>query len=213
MEAAILEKVVITLVGLAVPALVTWLTTQVVKYRKLVKKEEDETVKKTIINTLSDNLKPINDNISSMQSDISIMQDDIRTLQNSEVNFSTRLNPMQDEIEHLKDDITEILDTIKQQGIDLNNLSEDINCISDKEKHLEHETRCAWRYRIRTLCHVYIKRGYMSHDEFSQLQEMFNLYTAIGGNGQTKELYEKTMQLDIKTDAEIAALEEEANRK
>lgn len=213
MEAAIFEKIILTLVGLAVPALITWLTAQVVKYRKLVKKEEDETVKKTIINTLSDNLKPINDNISSMQSDISTMQDDIRTLQNSEVNFSTRLNPMQDEIEHLKDDITEILDTIKQQGVDLSTLSEDINCINEKEKHLEHETRCAWRYRIRTLCHVYIKRGYMSHDEFSQLQEMFNLYTAIGGNGQTKELYEKTMQLDIKTDAEIAALEKEANRK
>ena len=214
MEAtAIFEKVILTLVGLAVPALITWLTTQVVKYRKLVKKEEDETVKKTIIKTLNDNLKPINKNISSMQSDISTMQDDIRTLQNSEVNFSTRLNPMQDEIEHLKDDITEILDTIKQQGIDLSALSKDLNCINEKEKHLEHETRCAWRYRIRTLCHVYIKRGYMSHDEFSQLQEMFNLYTAIGGNGQTKELYEKTMQLDIKTDAEITALKAEVNRK
>ena len=53
----------------------------------------------------------------------------------------------------------------------------------------------------------------MSHEEFSQLQEMFNLYTAIGGNGQTKELYEKTMQLEIKTEAEIAAMEKEENKK
>jgi hypothetical protein len=42
----------------------------------------------------------------------------------------------------LKDDITEILKDLKQKGIDLNNICE-------KEKLLEHETRCAWRYRIR----------------------------------------------------------------
>ena len=111
----------------------------------------------------------------------------------------------QTEIEHMKDDITIILEDIKQHGIDLTNVHE-------KEKHLEHETRCAWRYRIRTLCHAYIKRGWMSHEEFSQLQEMFNLYTAIGGNGQTKELYERTMQLDIKTEAEIAALQENQDK-
>ena len=106
---------------------------------------------------------------------------------------------MQDEIEHLKDDIQEILDTLTAQGVDLNNIRE-------KEKHLEHETRCAWRYRIRTLCHAYMRRGWMVHNEFDQLQEMFNLYTAIGGNGQTKELYERTMKLDVLTDAEAAAL-------
>lgn len=203
----ILEKVILTAVGVLVTALLTWLGSQIVKYRKLIKKEEDETVKNTIINTLEKSLQPIQTDISTlktdvgnMKTDIGKMKQDIRNLQNSETNFSTRLNPMQDEIEHLKDDIQEILDNIKQQGIDINNVKE-------KEKHLEHETRCAWRYRIRTLCHAYIKRGWMSHDEFGQLQEMFNLYTAIGGNGQTKELYERTMKLDIKTEAEIAELE------
>ena len=127
------------------------------------------------------------------------MKNDIANLQTFETNFQTRLQPTQEEIEHLKDDITEIINTLKAQGVDLQNIKE-------KEEHLEHETRCAWRYRIRTLCHAYIQRGWMSHDEFSQLQEMYNLYTAIGGNGQTKELYERTMRLDIKTEAEIITM-------
>lgn len=212
----IVEKIVFAAIGVLVPALLTWLGAQIVKYRKLIKKEEDEVVKNTIVNTLTNALQPIQEDISdlkadvsnmktdigNMQNDINKMKTDIKNLQNSETNFSTRLNPMQDEIEHLKDDIQEILDTIKQQGIDLNNIRE-------KEKHLEHETRCAWRYRIRTLCHAYIRRGWMIHDEFEQLQEMFNLYIAIGGNGQTKELYERTMKLDVLTDAEAAALSEE----
>lgn len=154
---------------------------------------EDEKVKETIVNTLTTELSPIKEDIGTMKSDIS-------NLQKSETNFSTRFNPLQEEIEHMKDDITEILDDLKQQGIDLNNIKE-------KEQTLEHETRCAWRYRIRSLCHAYIRRGWMSYDEYSQLQEMFNIYTAIGGNGQTKELYEKTIDLEIKTDAEIAELE------
>lgn len=204
----ITEKIVLTIVGILVTSLITWLGAQIVKYKNLVRKEEDETIKNTIVNTLTTSLKPIEDDISvlktnvgNMQNDIGKMKKDIKSLQNSEINFTTRLNPMQDEIEHMKDDITIILEDIKQHGVDLANVHE-------KEKHLEHETRCAWRYRIRTLCHAYIKRGWMSHEEFCQLQEMFNLYTAIGGNGQTKELYERTMKLEILSDAEVAALEE-----
>lgn len=196
----ILEKVIIAAVGVLVPALIGWLGTQIAKYRKLNKMVEDEKVKETIVNTLTTELSPIKKDIGKLKTDIGTMKSDISNLQNSETNFSTRFNPMQDEIEHMKDDITEILDNLKQQGIDL-------DTIKEREQHLEHETRCAWRYRIRTLCHAYLRRGWMSYDEYSQLQEMFNLYTAIGGNGQTKELYEKTVELEIKTDAEIAELE------
>lgn len=190
---AVWEKIVITVVGMLVTALVTWLGTQIAKYKKLNKKEEDAIIKTTIVNTLSEALGPI-------KTDITNMKKDIGKLQKVDTNFTTRLKPVQEEIEHLKDDITEILNTLKEQGVDLDNIRE-------KEKCLEHETRCAWRYRIRTLCHNYLRRGWMTHDEFEQLQEMFNLYTAIGGNGQTKELYERTMQLDILTDAEAAELD------
>lgn len=142
--------------------------------------------------------------ISNMQIDIGNMKSDISNLQTFETNFSTRLEPTQEEIEHLKDDITEILNTLKQHGLDLENIRE-------KEELLAHETRCAWRYRIRQLCHVYIARGYMSLDEFSQLQEMFNIYAAIGGNGQTKELYDRVVRtVEIKTAAEIEAIRRNA---
>ena len=238
----IVEKIIFTAIGVVVPALLTWLGAQIIKYRTLAKKEEDSVIKNTITNTLTDSLKPLQEDIGNMKTDISNMKTDIGNmktdisnlktdvsnlktdvgnlktditnmktditnmkkdiskLQHFETHFSTRLEPTQDEIEHLKDDITEILDTLKSQGVDLQNIQE-------KEAILEKETRCAWRYRIRQLCHIYIARGYMSYEEYSQLQEMFNIYTAIGGNGQTKELYEKTIDLDIKTDAEIAALQ------
>ena len=210
----VLEKALLTVVGILVTSLVTWLGAQIVKYKKLVKKEEDETIKSTIVNTLTTALQPIESNIGELKTDVSTLKTDVSTLkidvgnlkndvsklQTSEVNFTTRLNPMQDEIEHLKDDITEILNNLKEQGIELQNIHE-------KEELLAHETRCAWRYRIRQLCLAYLARGYMSFDEYSQLQEMYNIYSAIGGNGQTKELYDKTVStLEIKTEIEIQAL-------
>ena len=210
----VLEKALLTVVGILVTSLVTWLGAQIVKYKKLVKKEEDETIKSTIVNTLTNALQPIESNIGELKTDVSTLKTDVSTLkidvgnlkndvsklQTSEVNFTTRLNPMQDEIEHLKDDITEILNNLKEQGIELQNIHE-------KEELLAHETRCAWRYRIRQLCLAYLARGYMSFEEYSQLQEMYNIYQAIGGNGQTKELYDKTVStLEIKTEVEIQAL-------
>ena len=209
-----LEKALLTVAGILVTSLVTWLGAQIVKYKKLVKKEEDETIKSTIVNTLTTALQPIESNIGELKTDVSTLKTDVSTLkidvgnlkndvsklQTSEVNFTTRLNPMQDEIEHLKDDITEILNNLKEQGIELQNIHE-------KEELLAHETRCAWRYRIRQLCLAYLARGYMSFEEYNQLQEMYNIYSAIGGNGQTKELYDKTVStLEIKTEIEIQAL-------
>lgn len=180
----IIIKIVVALSVAAVTGLVGWLIQQIRKYKKLNKKEEDENIKLTITNTLTQHLEPI-------QKDINNIKTDVANLQKFETNFQTRLDPVQEEIEHLKDDTTIILKQLKEQGIDIQN-------IKDKEDLLEEKTRCSWRYRIRTLCLAYIKRGYMTHEEFSQLQEMFSLYVALGGNGQTKELYEKTLQLEIK---------------
>lgn len=188
----ILSGVIISLSVATITGLVAWLGKQIVKYKKLVKQQEDEVLKKTLSNALDVQLAPI--------------REDIINLKKVETTFQTRLKPTQDEIEHLKDDVTEILNSLKAQGVDLANINERLAEIEVKENHLEHETRCAWRYRIRQLCHVYMARGYMSFEEFQQLQEMYNLYAAIGGNGQTKELYERTICLEIKSDTEIAAI-------
>ena len=195
----VLEKIILTIVGILVTTLVGWLTAQIVRYKKLIDQEENNTIKSTIVNTLNEGLKPVKEDISNMKKDIA-------KLQNVELTFTTNLQPIQTEIDHLKDDITVILDDIKQKGIDIQRLG-------GKQEHLEKETRCAWRYRIRQLCHAYLARGWISHEEYSQLQEMFNLYTAIGGNGQTKELYDKTINLEMKSDAEaVAILAEERSK-
>lgn len=186
----ILTGIAISVSVFLITGALTWLGRSIAKYRKLSKQQEDEVLKKTLIDTLDVQLKPI--------------RDDIANLKKVETNFQTRLQPTQEEIEHLKDDITEILNTIKAQGIDLSNIQERLDLVEGKEKHLENETRSAWRYRIRQLCHVYLERGWMTFNEYRQLQEMYNLYVAIGGNGQTKELYEKTIN-DVLTISEEEA--------
>lgn len=173
----VITKVLVSLLVAALTALGGWLIRQIVKYKNLVKQEEDSNILKSFNKALDEQLQPI--------------KKDISKLQTVETKFQTRFKPMQEEIEHLKDDIQEILDSLKAQGLEIDNLT-------SREKTLEHETRCAWRYRIRQLCHAYIQRGYMYMSEYDQLREMYAIYEAIGGNGQTKELYEKTVKLDIR---------------
>jgi hypothetical protein len=67
----IIEKIVITIVGIVVSGLATWLGAQIIKYKKLIKKEEDETVKNTIKSALTDELAPIRTDIGKMKTDIS----------------------------------------------------------------------------------------------------------------------------------------------
>ena len=203
-------KILVPIITFLATSLLAWLGSQIVKYRKLIKGQEDETIKNTIIDTLSSGLEPIKTDIGdlktdvgnlktdvgSIQTDIGKMKTEIRNLQNSEINFSTRLKPMQDEIEHLKDDIQELLNALEQQGLDLEDMRK-------SEELLQKETRSAWRYRIRQLCHIYLERGCMAADEYDQLQKMFSIYEAIGGNGQTKDLYDRVKILDIRPKEEI----------
>lgn len=207
-------KILVSIITFLGTSLLAWLGTQIVKYRKLIKGQEDETIKTTIIDTLSSGLEPIKTDISdlkidvetlqtdvsSIQTDIGKMKVEIKNLQNSEINFSTRLKPMQDEIEHLKDDIQELLTSLEKQGLDLEDMKQ-------SEEILAKETRSAWRYRIRQLCHVYLERGCMAADEYDQLQKMFSIYEAIGGNGQTKDLYDRVKTLPIKPKEETEYLD------
>ena len=83
----VLEKIILTIVGIVVTALVGWLTSQIVRYKKLIKQEEDDTVKTTIVNTLNEGLKPVKEDISNMKNDIA-------KLQNVELTFTTNLQPI-----------------------------------------------------------------------------------------------------------------------
>lgn len=179
-----------TIVTIIITTICTKLGLQIKKYKKLLKEEEDKTVKDTMKKVLGEELEPIRGDMQSLRKDVLNMQDDINGLQDIEVNFSTRFKPVQEEIEAIKDDITEILLSLKEQGIDLDKLK-------NREEFLEKQTCSAWRYRIRYLCHAYLERNYMTNDELEQLQEMFTVYEALGGNGQTKDLYQKTLKLPV----------------
>ena len=52
----------------------------------------------------------------------------------------------------------------------------------------------AWGFRITQLCEIYFEQGYMTHPQYIQLVEMFNLYSQLGGNGKIKEMFLKTTE-------------------
>ena len=58
----------------------------------------------------------------------------------------------------------------------------------------------SYRFRLVQLCKIYIKQGYMTQDQYDQLTEFYKLYHSLGGNGQAKEYYEKTMELEIRSE-------------
>lgn len=56
----------------------------------------------------------------------------------------------------------------------------------------------SYRFRLVQLCKVYLQQGYMTKEQFEQLSEFYKMYNGLGGNGQAKEFYEKTIELPIK---------------
>ena len=56
----------------------------------------------------------------------------------------------------------------------------------------------SYKFRLVQLCKNYMKQGYMTQDQYDQLTEFYKLYVGLGGNGQAKEYYEKTIVLEIK---------------
>lgn len=53
----------------------------------------------------------------------------------------------------------------------------------------------SWKYRLKELCEVYLKRGNITVDEFRQLQEFYGYYTTLGGNGIIQTLFEQVQKL------------------
>lgn len=53
--------------------------------------------------------------------------------------------------------------------------------------------------RIVNLCEKYIKRGWLSHDEYENLYEyLYKPYKAMGGNGTGERLMEEVKKLPVK---------------
>lgn len=56
----------------------------------------------------------------------------------------------------------------------------------------------SYRYRLVQLCRIYLRQGYMTTDQYEQLNEFYNLYHELGGNGQAQDFYEKATRLEIR---------------
>ena len=58
----------------------------------------------------------------------------------------------------------------------------------------------SYRFRLIQLCREHLRVGFMTQMEYDQLTEFYKLYTSLGGNGQAKEYYDRTIQLPIHED-------------
>ena len=78
-----------------------------------------------------------------------------------------------------------------------------LQCLLEEAIAKEHKDMTvivsSWGFRITQLCELYLERGYMTHSEYIQLVEMFNVYSELGGNGKVKEIFNKaTSSLEIR---------------
>lgn len=97
--------------------------------------------------------------------------------------------------EQLEELIEEHIAPIKE---DLNNLRSFV--LEEKkisERYIE-IILASYRFRLIQLCQSFLKQGYMTSGQYEQLVEFFKVYTGLGGNGQAKEYYERTLKLPLK---------------
>lgn len=98
-------------------------------------------------------------------------------------------------------DIVELIDEKLNPIVeDIEELRTYIRKIEDKERQDLTLIIASYRFRLVQLCKIYIKQGYMTQDQYDQLTEFYKLYHSLGGNGQAKEYYEKTMELEIRSE-------------
>ena len=97
--------------------------------------------------------------------------------------------------ERLEELIEEHIAPIKE---DLNNLR---SFVLEEKKNSERYLEiilASYRFRLIQLCQSFLKQGYMTSGQYEQLVEFFKVYAGLGGNGQAKEYYERTLKLPLK---------------
>lgn len=94
----------------------------------------------------------------------------------------------------LDDTIEEKIEPVKK---DIQELRDYVQKVDKTETHKMDIIVSSWRYRLTQLCRLYLKRGYMTIEEYEQLNEFYHLYTGLGGNGEAKIWYERAITLPI----------------
>lgn len=91
--------------------------------------------------------------------------------------IDSRLEPIQQELEDLRKYVRETREIEKSH----------INLII-----------ASYRFRLIQLCKIYLKQGYMTPEQYDQLNEFYKVYHDLGGNGQAKEYYDLASALPIR---------------
>lgn len=96
------------------------------------------------------------------------------------------------EIEPLQSEILELQETYME--------------LAEEEDDTKITVMHSWGYRIIQLCRRYIAKGYILHEQYDQLSEMYKHYTHFGGNGQAKGYFDKATSLPMyRTDEDAKA--------
>lgn len=108
-------------------------------------------------------------------------------------NYKTLL--AEKDIEAFDEQIDEKLAPVIEE---IEKLREYVRQVDSTEKHKIDLIVDSYKFRLTQMCRLYIKQGYMTQDQYEQLSEFFKLYEALGGNGQAKQYYERTIKLEIR---------------
>lgn len=106
----------------------------------------------------------------------------------------------QEKRENTRNLIREELEPILREIADLHIQLQ--GCVDTETQHIS-AIRVSYRYRLITLCRTYMRQGYITPDQFEQLNEFYTVYRSIGGNGQAEEYYNRVMALDIISEEEV----------
>lgn len=105
-------------------------------------------------------------------------------------------NRIREEIKPLVEEIAEIH---AELGITNGRID---GCVETEAQHIA-AIRVSYRYRLVTLCRTYLRQGFITAEQFEQLNEFFTVYRAIGGNGQAETYYNRVIALPIVGEDEI----------
>lgn len=97
--------------------------------------------------------------------------------------------------DELDDEINKKLEPIVQE---IEELRKYIREVDVNESNRINLIIASYRFRLIQLCQIYLHQGYMTNEQYKQLSEFFKVYSGLGGNGQAKEYYDKTMELPVK---------------
>ena len=95
--------------------------------------------------------------------------------------------------EHIEAKIQPIID-------DMEGLRDYVRQVDKDEQHKINLIVQSYRYRLSQLCRIYLRQGYITFEQYDQLNEFYHLYVGLGGNGEAKALYERVIALDLITD-------------